>query len=157
MLHSRRARSAAIQQIMSNTKLKPQSSSINNNTPNSTMKQVERTTKSSSSSSSSSSKTRNLFSSYPPTYADEFVRSRVVLPIHTAESDIFIDDETSLITLSSLFPKKATAISSSSKVWGHPSSTELYHKRQGTTKRHQRKVQWQYNLQMTKEDHISYC
>jgi hypothetical protein len=116
------------------------------------MKQVERTTK-----SSSSSKTRNLFSSYPPTYADEFVRSRVVLPIHTAESDIFIDDETSLITLSSLFPKMATAISSPSKVWGHPSSTELHHKRQGTTKRHQRKVQWQYNLQMTKEDHISYC
>ena len=152
MLHSRRARSAAIQQIMSTKKLKPQSSSINNNTPNSTMKQVERTTK-----SSSSSKTRNLFSSYPPTYADEFVRSRVVLPIHTAESDIFIDDETSLITLSSLFPQKATESSSSSKAWGHPSSSELYHKRQGTTKRHQRKVQWQYNLQMTKEDHLSYC
>jgi hypothetical protein len=89
-----------------------------------------------------------LFSTYPPTHADELVRSGILLPIHTAESDIFID-ETPLITLSSLFPKTELL---SSKAGGHPSSREL-HNRRGTNKRHQRKVQWQYNMQMSKEEH----
>ena len=115
------------------------------------MTQVERTTK------SSSSTTGKLFSSYPPTYADELVRSRILLPIHTAESDIFIDDTSLITSLSSLFPK-TTALSSSKVAWGHPSSQELYHKRRGgTSKQHQRKVQWQYNLQMSKEEQLSYC
>ena len=112
------------------------------------MTQVERTPK------SSSITRRLLFLSYPPTYADELVRSRILLPIHTAESDIFFTDDTSLISLSSLFPKTTTELSSSKvKAWGHPSSRELHRKRGGTTsKRHQRKVLWQYNLQMTKEE-----
>ena len=120
-----------------------------------------------------------LFSSYPPTYADELVRSRNVssisLPIHTAESDIFITTTTnecdqmhsSSAAAASIMISSLSYRKSSKAGWlcRHESreldkqeeysyrtttttTTSYYHK----TKRHQRKVQWQYNLQMSKEE-----